>query len=418
VNNVLVIISAWVDDPRNASEGVSLMRELATGYPLSDWQRNMLAELKTYLDKNFPSERDSVGSMTAEWYDDDDYNWYHKFNQQLAKDGWLIPHWPVEYGGNGWSQIDNMLIREEFAYRRIPLVNANGLDMLGPVLLHFGTEEQKAEYLPGIANVTTMWCQGFSEPEAGSDLTSLRTTAVRDGDEYVINGSKIWTGHAVRASWMILLARTLQGSARSGGISMILVDMENTPGISKHPIRSMSGRATFCQEFFADARVPVTNLIGEEHGGWALSRMLLEHERGGVGAAAKLRRRLDDLLDMVDERGLARPGSAVALKLGEMIEQTESARAMAYEMAEARGEGGAPPHSASVLKLLCTNLSLEMSELGVELLGLDAVDYHPEVGSWTPWEEYLYSFIGRIAGGSNQIQREIVASRLLGVGRS
>ena len=126
MNNVLVIISAWVDDPRNASEGVSLMRELATGYPLSDWQRNMLAELKTYLDKNFPSERDSVGSMTAEWYDDDDYNWYHKFNQQLAKDGWLIPHWPVEYGGNGWSQIDNMLIREEFAYRRIPLVNANG----------------------------------------------------------------------------------------------------------------------------------------------------------------------------------------------------------------------------------------------------------------------------------------------------
>jgi acyl-CoA dehydrogenase len=394
------------------------MRELVTGYPLSDWQRNMLAELKTYLDKNFPSERDSVSNMTPEWYPDDQYEWYHKFNQQLAKDGWLIPHWPVEYGGNGWSQIDNMLIREEFAYRRIPLANANGLDMLGPVLLMFGTEEQKEKYLPGIANVTTDWCQGFSEPEAGSDLTSLRTTAVRDGDHYVINGSKIWTGHAVHATWIIVLARTLAGSTGSRGISMILVDM-STPGVSKHPIRSSTGAVTFCQEFFADVRVPVENLIGEEHGGWRLSRALLEHERGGVGTAAKLRRRLDDLLDMVELRGLAKPGSKTAIRLGEMVEQVESARALAYEMAESRGDGsGAPPHLASVLKVFCAEISVQMSELACDLLGLEAPGYHPEIGAWSPWEEYLYCWPSVIAGGSNEIQHEIIASRRLGISRT
>jgi acyl-CoA dehydrogenase len=396
------------------------MRQLATGYPLSDWQRGMLADLKSYLDEHFPREREAGTNMTPEWFAaEEDFEWYRKFNQQLAKDGWLTPHWPVEYGGNGWSQIDNMLIREEFAYRRVPLANANGLDMLGPTLLMFGTEEQKEKYLPGIANVTTQWCQGFSEPEAGSDLTSLRTTAVRDGDHYVINGSKIWTGHAVHATWIILLARTLEGSTGSRGISMILVDMENTPGIVKHPIRSMTGAVTFCQEFFADARVPVENLIGEEHGGWALSRALLEHERGGVGSAAKLRRRLDDLLDMVEERGMAKPGSALTIRLGKMVEQVESARALAYEMAESRGDGGgAPPHLASVIKVFCSELGAEMAELAVELLGPDAAGYQPEVGAWSPWDEYLYCFPGIIAGGSNEIQHEIIATRKLGIART
>jgi acyl-CoA dehydrogenase len=394
------------------------MRELSTGYPLSDQQRDMLADLKNYLGKNFPREHDAVAGMTPEWSSDEEYDWQHRFNQQLAKDGWLIPQWPVEYGGRGLSQIDQMLIREEFAYRRIPLVNANGLDMLGPVLLQFGTEQQKQDHLPGIANVTTMWCQGFSEPEAGSDLTSLRTTAVRDGDHYVINGSKIWTGHAMHASWIIVLARTLEGSAGSRGISMILVDMENTPGVTKHPIRSMSGAVTFCQEFFADARVPVTNLIGEEHGGWALSRALLEHERGGVGTGAKLRRQLDDLLDLVEARGLARPGSALSIRLGEMVEKVECARALAYEMAEVRGEGRAPLHLPSVLKVYTSELGAELTSLAVEILGLEAAGYHPEIGAWTPWEEYLYSFLMRIAGGSNEIQHEIIASRKLGIGRT
>jgi acyl-CoA dehydrogenase len=395
------------------------MRQLATGYPLSDWQRGMLADLKSYLDEHFPREREAGTNMTPEWFAaEEDFEWYRKFNQQLAKDGWLTPHWPVEYGGNGWSQIDNMLIREEFAYRRVPLANANGLDMLGPTLLMFGTEEQKEKYLPGIANVTTQWCQGFSEPEAGSDLTSLRTTAVRDGDHYVINGSKIWTGHAVHATWIIVLARTLEGSTGSRGISMILVDMENTPGVVKHPVRAMTGLITWCQEFFADARVPVENLIGEEHGGWKLSRALLEHERGGVGTAARYRRELDDLLDMVEERGLVKAGSDTAIRLGQMVERVESARALAYEMAESRGDGtGSPPHLASVLKVYCSSLGQEMSELAVELLGLDAPAYRPGVGAWSPWEEYLQSFSSTIGGGTAEVQHEIIASRKLGIGR-
>jgi acyl-CoA dehydrogenase len=394
------------------------MRQLTTGFPLSEAQRDMLDELKAYLDLRFPSDHDSVAGMTPEWSSDEEYNWIHQFNQQLSKDGWLIPHWPVEYGGRGLTAVDQMLIREELAYRRIPLANANGLDMLGPILLRFGSEEQKQQHLPGIGSVETMWCQGFSEPEAGSDLTSLRTTAKRDGDHYVVNGSKIWTGHAMRSTWIILLCRTGEGTTGSRGLSLLLVDMANTPGVTVTPIRSMTGAVTFCQEFFTDARVPVTNLVGGENEGWAVSRALLEHERGGVGTAAKLRRQLDDLLDLVRDKDLAPPGSALSIKLGNLIERVESARAMAYEVAESRGDGGVAPHMPSVLKLFGSDLGVELSELAVEVLGLDAPGYEPETGAWTQWEEFLYSFLMRIAGGSNEIQHEIIGSRLLGIGRS
>jgi alkylation response protein AidB-like acyl-CoA dehydrogenase len=309
-----------------------------------------------------------------------------------------------------------MLIREELAYRRIPLINVNGLDMLGPILLRFGTDEQKRRHLPGIAKVETMWCQGFSEPEAGSDLTSLRTTAVRNGDHYVVNGSKVWTGHAMRSTWMILLCRTEEGSRGSRGLSLLLVDMPNTPGVEMTPTVAMTGAVTFCQEFFVDALVPVENIVGVENEGWAASRALLEHERGGPGTAAKLRRMLDDLLDLVADS----PGAvsdADAVRLGGLIEKVEGTRAMAYEMAEARSATEMSPHMPSVFKLFSSALGVELSEVGVDLLGFGATEHRPDVGAWTHWEDYLYSFLMPIAGGSNEIQHEIIASSFLGVGR-
>lgn len=394
------------------------MRGLTTGFELSPAQAEMLDELKRYLDKEFPREHEGVAGATPEWSDDEEFAWIRRFNRQLAQDGWLVPHWPKEYGGRGLTAVDQMLIREELAYRRIPIANANGLDMLAPILLRFGTKEQQQEHLIKIAQMERLWCQGYSEPDAGSDLTSLRTTARRDGDYYIVNGSKIWTGHAVRADWMILLCRTDLESKGSRGLSLLLVDLHDTPGVEIHPIRSLTGAVTFCQEYFFDARVPVRNLVGPEHEGWRASRALLEHERAGVGTAARYRRALDDLLDVVAARGGVDPATEV--KIGHLIEKVESARSMAYDVARVRSgnEGEFPPHMPSVLKLYGSELGVELTEVATEILGLEVTAFTPEIGAWDFWQEFLYSLLFRIAGGSNEIQREIIGTRRFGLART
>ena len=188
------------------------------------------------------------------------------------------------YGGRGLTQKEQVLFRAEFAYRRIGVCNANGLDMLSPILFNYGTEEQKDQHLVKIARMEEMWCQGFSEPENGSDLTHLRTTAIRDGDEYIVNGSKVWTGHAMHADWMVLLCRTNPEEKGSRGLSMLMVDLHNTPGVEIQPIRHMTGGVMFCQEYFTDARVPVENLVGPKTGGgWPPPPSLSTNGRSSVG---------------------------------------------------------------------------------------------------------------------------------------
>jgi alkylation response protein AidB-like acyl-CoA dehydrogenase len=388
------------------------MTGLTTGFQLSGRQAEMLAELKRYLHKTFPREHEC--DTSPEWSPDEEYQWCRRYNQQLFDDGWLVPHWPEKYGGGGLTPVDQMLIREEMAYRRVGICNANGLDMLGPILLQLGTEEQKERHLRKIARMEEMWCQGYSEPDGGSDLTHLRTTAIRDGEEYVVNGSKIWTGHAMHADWMILLARTDPEQKGSKGLSMLLVDLHETEGIEIHPIRSMAGEVTFCQEYFMDARVPVANLVGPEHGGWLAASALLDHERSGVGHLAKTRRQLDDLLAVVAERGGVKESTAA--KLGRIIEQVEAGRAMAYSVAQIMSEGdGFPPHMPSILKVWGTETNGQLVELASEVLGLDVADYHPEGLSWNFWSAYMHSFPGRIAGGSNEIQHDIVGTRYFGI---
>nr|MDT0664268.1 acyl-CoA dehydrogenase family protein [Micromonospora sp. DSM 115978] len=333
----------------------------------------------------------------------------------MAEDGWLVSHWPERFGGRGLSPVDNMLIREELAYRRVPIANANGLDMLAPILLQLGTEEQKRAHLPKIALMEETWCQGFSEPEAGSDLTSLRTTARRDGDHYVVNGSKIWTGHAMRAEWMILLCRTDLETRGSQGLSLLMVNLEETEGVTIHPIRSLTGEVYFGQEFFSDARVPVSNLVGPEHAGWRASSVLLQHERARAGTAALYRRDLDDLLDTVVQRGGADQSTAVAL--GRLVERVECARAMAYDVAGAmtRNDGQFPPHMPSVMKLFGSDVGLELTELATEVLGFDITEFKLNDGQWDFWQEFLCSPIARIGGGSAEIQRDILGTQVFGL---
>lgn len=394
------------------------MRGLTTGFSLSFDQSRLLDELKAYLDVEFPREHEGVIGSSPEWSGDDEFEWARRFNAQLARDGWLVPHWPERYGGRGLTAVDNMLIREELAYRRVPIGNSNGLDMLAPILLRFGTEAQRDEHLVKIAMMERLWCQGYSEPDAGSDLASLRTSARRDGDHYIVNGSKIWTGHAERAHWMVLLARTDPDSKGSKGLSLLLVDLENTPGVTVHPIRSLTGASTFCQEFFEDAVVPADNLVGPEHGGWGASRALLEHERAPLGQAAKYRRQLDDLLEVAGRRSVS---PQVAAKLGRLVERVESARAMTYALAQNFNDKGEPqyaPHMPSVIKVFGSELAVELAEISCEILGLEVSAYRLPDSRADFWQEFLYSLIYRIGGGTNEIQREIIALRRFGLARS
>ena len=394
------------------------MRSDVSGFALLPSQLEMLEELNSYLDDNFPREHEGgSGSTTPEWSEDKEFEWIRDFNRRLAQDGWLVPHWPERFGGRGLSAIDYVAIRELLAYRRVPIANANGLDMLAPILLELGTPEQQDAHLSRIAQMDEMWCQGFSEPDAGSDLTSLRTTAQRDGDYYIINGSKIWTGHAMHADWMVLLARTDLESTDSKGLSLLMVDMKDTPGITVHPIRSATGRVTFCQEFFSDARVPAANLVGPEHEGWRASRVLLGHERQRVGnAAASFRRLLDDLFEVVAARGGADRNQAA--KLGAMLERVECARSMAREVASAASaEKDLIAHMPSVMKIYGSGLGHDLTTLACEILGLDVCDYEVE-GSWDYWNEFLIALVTSIGGGTSEIQHEIIGARYFGLARS
>jgi len=204
------------------------------------------------------------------------------FCQRLHARGWFVPHWPVEFGGGGRPIVDQVIIREELAYAGAPLVNNNGVNMLGPVLFKYGSRAQQEEHLPGITESRVMWAQGYSEPEAGSDLASLRMRATPAGDGYVVNGQKTWTSNGMQADWIFLLARTDPDAKPQAGISFLLVDMA-TPGIEMRPIRSMTGYPTFAEEFFVDVRVPKANMLGALNGGWQVANRLLGSERFTTG---------------------------------------------------------------------------------------------------------------------------------------
>jgi acyl-CoA dehydrogenase len=395
------------------------MAGLTTGFLLSRQQAEMLDELKAYLDENFSPEHECHDG-TPEWGSEEEFQWYREFNRKLFEDGWLCPQWPERYGGRGLTPVDQMLIKEEFAYRRVGLCNANGLQMLSPILLAYGSEEQKDRHLVKIARMEEMWCQGFSEPEFGSDLTHLRTTAIRDGDEYVVNGSKIWTGHGVHADWMVLLCRTDPEEKGSKGLSMLMVDLHNTPGVEIYPIRHMIGGVMFCQEYFTDARVPVENLVGPEHSGWLAGARLLEHERADIGMtsmAAHLRQ-LEDILAVVAQHG--KVSASLAVKIGKAVEQVETARTLVYDNSAylSRGEGF-PPNMSHLIKLSAGAVGKELAGLVSELLGPGIMDFRLADRTTDYWQMFLRGVVScGGGGGSAEILHDVIAGQRFGIARA
>jgi alkylation response protein AidB-like acyl-CoA dehydrogenase len=384
---------------------------------------SLRARVRDWLARNLPDEFRRTAA-NPDYLARDVHERAVAFCQKLHAQGWFVPHWPAKYEGGGLGVVEQVVIREELAYAGAPLVNTNGVNMLAPVLFKFGTPEQQAEHLPLIARSERMWAQGYSEPEAGSDLAALRMTAQRDGDHYVLEGQKTWTSNGVLADWIFVLARTSPiGEKRQVGISFFLVDMD-TPGITRRPIRSMTGYPTFAEEFFDGVRVPAANLVGAEGDGWTVAKSLLDVERSNITRAAQAQRYLDELIDWCK----ARKGSAhdplsdpvVRISLARAVERVEVGRALSYRVAQLQAAGALDPVLPSLSKLYHSELTAELRSLGAQILGSagELMPDDPDAvldGHFS--EGLLLSILHTIGGGTSEIQRDLIASAGLGLPR-
>ena len=341
----------------------------------------------------------------------------------LAERGWIAPHWPEEYGGAGLSPMEQFIYRSEMAEARAPGVGGSGVQMLGPMLIVHGTEEQKKQHLGGILSGDVIWAQGYSEPGSGSDLASLQTRAVHDGDEYVINGQKIWTSGAQFSDWLFVLARTDPDAPKHRGISFLLMD-QSTPGISVRPLINMGWEHGFNETFFEDVRVPISNRVGEENRGWYVGMTLLDFERSNITGAIDARRSVDSLIEYTasDEgKAMSRMASEPSLR-GEVADraiETEVMFNFSFRIISMQDHGMIPNYEASTSKLFNSELSQRLANTGVKMFGLHSNlwerDRAPMRAQFP--RSYVMSVSSTIAAGTSEVQRNIIATRGLGLPR-
>ncbi|HLF77962.1 MAG TPA: acyl-CoA dehydrogenase family protein [Dehalococcoidia bacterium] len=348
------------------------------------------------------------------------------WREKLANRGWIAPAWPKEYGGAGLTPMEQFIMNEEFAEAGAPTVGGGmGVSMAGPTIIVHGTDEQKAEHLPKILKGETWWCQGFSEPGSGSDLASLQTRAVRDGDDYVINGQKIWTSNAQRANWMFMLARTDPDAPKHRGISFFLLDF-NSPGITVQPLVQMAGTAGFNQVYFDNVRVPAKNVVGEVNRGWYVGTTTLDFERSGIGSAVGTRKTVESLIDYAKANaGTARSTlDRNPLARNELIDryiEAHVAKMLSYRIVDMQNRGMIPNHEASMAKLFSTELSQRIARTSMRMIGLYGLSWErgsPHSASNGDYSHSYVQSVGQtIAGGTSEIQRNIIAQRGLGMPR-
>ena len=330
--------------------------------------------------------------------------------------GLAVPHWPQEWGGRGWSDLQRHLWHEEMQRAGVPTPLAFNASMIGPVLAQFGSQEQKERFLPATANLDIWWSQGFSEPDAGSDLASLRTTAVRDGDDWVVNGQKTWTTLGQYGDWIFTLVRTDPDVKKQAGISMLLIDM-TLPGVEVRPIELIDGGHEVNEVWFTDVRVPGDLLVGDLNGGWTIAKFLLGNERVGVAPVGLTKRALATLKDNAGDR-LDDP--YVRARVVEIENELLALELTALRVV-AHSAGGEPHPASSVLKLKGTELQQAVSELAVDLAGPASIASGADDDSPLPgWARrsaptYLNLRKASIYGGSNEIQRQIIARTILGL---
>src|SRR3954463_2373736 len=383
------------------------------------------AEVRAFIKANLPDHIRTKAAEGMRYIKEDIVTWQRILNKQ----GWAVPHWPKEWGGTGWSPVQLYIFKEELQQAPAPEPLPFGAAMVGPVIIAFGREDQKKRFLPRIANLDDWWCQGFSEPGAGSDLASLKTTAKIDGDHYVINVQKPWTTSAQYADWIFCLCRTDPAAKKQEGITFILVDMK-TKGITVRPIQTIDGGVEVNEVFFDDVEVPLENLVGEENKGWDYAKFLLGNERPGiarVGVSKERIRRIKELASKVESGG--KP-VIEDLKFREKLAEVEI-DLKALELTQLRvvaDEGkhgkGKPNPASSVLKIKGSEIQQATTELLMEVIGPFAVPYdeHGDDGSneamdWTAQiaPSYFNNRKVSIYGGSNENQRHIIPKALLGL---
>ena len=339
--------------------------------------------------------------------------WYHA----LAEEGWLSPVWPVEYGGMGLNPAKHMIYVEEWGRLGCPRIPDHGLGLIGPLLLAFGTEEQKAHYLPKILWGEHIWCQGYSEPNSGSDLASLRTAAVRDGDHFVVNGQKIWTTLAHCANWIFALVRTSRDEkVRQKGITVLLIDM-TTPGVRVRPIANLRGETDFCEVFFDNVRVPVGNVVGEVDQGWNVAKAVLGHERIFLGAPTRPEIAMERLEKLARARGAFDDPAFVSRYARHRLDIYDLGSAF-ERFAKVLREGGELGADVSILKIFTTELYQRITEETIALAGEDA-RYFDDIEAGNDQVDAMNLFLDSrapaIFGGSNEIQRNILSKAVLGL---
>jgi alkylation response protein AidB-like acyl-CoA dehydrogenase len=348
---------------------------------------------------------------------------FWQWREKLRERGWIAPSWPKEYGGGGMSPMEQFILNEEFAEARAPQIN---IPLVGPTLIVHGNDAQKQEFLPAILRGETTWCQGFSEPGSGSDLASLQTRAIRDGDDYVLNGQKIWTSGARRANWMFMLARTDPDAPKHRGISFFMLDMQS-PGITVRPLDQINGASEFNEVFFEDVRVPARNIIGETNRGWYVGTTTLDFERSGIGSAVGTRQTVERLIAWCKENvaqpfdALARNGQ-VRLELAERLLEAHVALLFSHRVADLQNQGRIPNYEASMAKLYTTELTQRIARTALKMVGfygmsVDTQSPHSPAGGQFS-RSYLNSVSATIGGGTSEIQRNIIATRGLGMPRA
>lgn len=357
--------------------------------------------------------------------------WSKEWHSALHEKGWITHAWPQEYGGCGWTPVQRYIYESEAARQGAPAVAPMGIGLVGPVICEFGTDWQKEHYLPRIRSGEDYWCQGFSEPGAGSDLSSLKTKAVRDGDDYIVSGEKTWTTHAHFANMIFALVRTSREEKQQNGISFLLIDMD-TPGLTVSPIITIAGDHEVNQVHFDNVRVPASNLVGEEGKGWSYAKYLLEFERGGGAPSTRSRMALERYKTILRNEAGDTPGKRlidekdVQLRLGQLAARVIALETLDMRQVARRQSKGRPGATSSIVKTLGAELLQAIEKASMEALGphgLPAMEIEgpdfvvsnqspvPEHG-WAISGRHLNGLAGTIFGGASEIQREIISKEL------